>query len=99
MGGSSSAALVCSVHYYPLASLIPPVLNCLPGFPLEHCVLHLFDVVVPPIMVLFREMFHCGHKVLDLSLQCGGSWWLVSLNVVSGSHRASEYHATLVSGK
>ena len=45
---SSSAALVYSVCYCPLAFLVPLVQNCLPGFPLEHCVLHLFNVVVPP---------------------------------------------------
>ena len=50
-------------------------------------------------MVMFCETFHCGHEGLDLPLQCGGSRRLISLNVVGGSHRASEYHATLVSGK
>ena len=50
-------------------------------------------------MVLFCETFHCGYKGLDLPLQCGGLRRLVSLNVVSGSHRVSEYHATLVSEK
>ena len=50
-------------------------------------------------MVLFREAFHCSHEGLNLSLQCGGSWQLVSLTVVGGGHRACEYHATLVSEK
>ena len=50
-------------------------------------------------MVLFRETFHCGHEGLDLSLQCSVSRRLVSLNVVGGSHQASEYHETLLSGK
>ena len=50
-------------------------------------------------MVLFREAFHCSHEGLNLSLQCGGSWQLVSLTVVGGGHRANEYHATLVSEK
>ena len=46
-------------------------------------------------MVLFREAFHRSHEGLDLPLQCGGLRWLVSLKVVGGSHRASEYYATL----
>ena len=50
-------------------------------------------------MVLFREAFHCSHEGLNLSLQCGGSWQLVSSTVVGGGHRANEYHATLVSEK
>ena len=48
MEGSGSAALVYLVRYYPLASLVPLVWNCLLGFPLEHCVMRPFDVTVPP---------------------------------------------------
>ena len=43
-----SAALVCLVHYCPLASLVPFVRNCLLDFPLERCVLRPFDVAIPP---------------------------------------------------
>ena len=49
------------------------------------------------IMILFGEAFHCGRDSLDLPLQ---SNWLrfVSLNIVGGRCRASEYHATLCLG-
>ena len=48
MEGSGSAALVYLVRYYPLASLVPFIQNCLLGFPLERCVLHPFNVAIPP---------------------------------------------------
>ena len=49
------------------------------------------------IIILFGEAFHRGHESLDLPLQGSGSWF-VSLSVVGGHHRASEYHATLCLG-
>ena len=48
MEGSGSAALVYLVRYYPLASLVPLVWNCLFSFPLKRCVLRPFDAVVLP---------------------------------------------------
>ena len=48
MEGSGFAALVCSMRYCPLAFLVPLVWDCLPGFPLEHCVLRPFDEAIPP---------------------------------------------------
>ena len=48
-------------------------------------------------MVLFGEAFHDNSESLDLSLE-GARAWFISLNVVSGCHRVSEYHATLYLG-
>ena len=47
MEGLGFAVLVYLVRYCPLASLVPLTQNCLPGCPLEHCVLHLSDVAIP----------------------------------------------------
>ena len=46
------------------------------------------------IMVLLSEAFHSRGKGLYLSLK-GRRTWFVSLNVVSGCHWLSKYHATL----
>ena len=45
-------------------------------------------------MVLLGDAFYSSGKSLNLSLEGGGTWF-VSLNIVSGCHRASEHHATL----
>ena len=49
------------------------------------------------ILILFGEAFHCSCESLDLPLQGSGSWF-VSLSVVAGRHRVSEYNATLCLG-
>ena len=49
------------------------------------------------ILILFGEVFHCSCESLDLPLQGSGSWF-VSLSVLAGRHRVSEYHATLCQG-
>ena len=49
------------------------------------------------ILILFGEVFHCGRESLDLPLQ-GSGLRFVSLNVVGGCHRASEYYKTLCLG-
>ena len=48
-------------------------------------------------MVLLGEAFYGNDESLNLSLEGGGAWF-VSLNIVSGHHRASKYHATLCLG-
>ena len=49
------------------------------------------------IVVLLSEALHDCYKSLNLSLE--GSWaWFVSLYIVGGCYRVSEYHATLYSG-
>ena len=47
-------------------------------------------------MVLLSEVFHGRGESLNLSLD-GSYAWFVSLNVVGGCHRVSEYHVTLCS--
>ena len=49
------------------------------------------------VMVLLSKVFHGHSKSLNLSLE-GSRAWFVSLSVVSGCHRVSEYHANLCSG-
>ena len=49
------------------------------------------------IMILFGKTFHYSRDSLDLPFQSNGLRF-VSLNVVGGRHRASEYHATLCLG-
>ena len=48
-------------------------------------------------MVLLEEALHGGNEGLNLPFE-GGCAWFVSLNIVSGCHRASKYHASLCSG-
>ena len=47
-------------------------------------------------MVLLSKVFHGHSKSLNLSFE-GSHAWFVSLSVVSGCYRVSEYHAALCS--
>ena len=48
-------------------------------------------------MVLLGKAFHGHGESLNLSLEGGGTWF-VSLVIVGGSDRTSEYHITLCLG-
>ena len=46
------------------------------------------------IVILLREALHDRDESPNLFLE-GSCTWFVSLNIICGCHRASEYHATL----
>ena len=48
-------------------------------------------------MVLLGEALYGSGENLNLSFE-GSGVWFVSLNIVSGCHRVSKYHATLCMG-
>ena len=62
------------------------LLSVMPRVPLTQL---LFQIVI-----LLSEALHGRNESLNLSLK-GNCTWFVSVNVVGGCHRASQYHAPL----
>ena len=48
-------------------------------------------------MVLLGEAFYGSGESLNLSLKCGGAWF-ISLNIVGGRHSTGKHDATLCLG-